>query len=191
MYPVTVIGRILACSCALFGIATCGILVSVLVDRYQRVYNRKQFFPEHILSAAVDSSTSEHDEKQDFIDRKLSGTKKSLLSASILPRTLTPAIISPTNHGKYLGRDTLSSNVRFVITLTDDTTNNRSMRLIANELMEELIEIVKNRDEQIHFKLISTDADSSNGEIPTRNRLCSISEDDLVTVSIHHRASCP
>ncbi|CAF1526460.1 unnamed protein product, partial [Rotaria sordida] len=51
MYPTTVIGRILACTCAYFGVATSGILVSILVDRYQRVYNRKRFFPDHVISA--------------------------------------------------------------------------------------------------------------------------------------------
>lgn len=43
MTPKTVIGRILACSCALSGPAMIGMLVSVLVDRYQRVYNRKLY----------------------------------------------------------------------------------------------------------------------------------------------------
>ncbi|CAF4354584.1 unnamed protein product, partial [Rotaria sordida] len=46
MYPITVLGRIFACACAYFGVATGGILISILVDRYQRVYNRKKFFPE-------------------------------------------------------------------------------------------------------------------------------------------------
>lgn len=43
MYPITPIGRLLSCLCALFGAATMGMLISVLVDRYQRVYNRKKF----------------------------------------------------------------------------------------------------------------------------------------------------
>jgi hypothetical protein len=47
LYPITPIGRILSCICALFGAATMGMLISVLVDRYQRVYNRKKFLPQH------------------------------------------------------------------------------------------------------------------------------------------------
>ena len=47
--PITPIGRILACLCALFGAATMEMLVSVLVDRYQRVYNRKKFFSQQEL----------------------------------------------------------------------------------------------------------------------------------------------
>ena len=44
MFPITPIGRNLSCLCALFGAVTMGMLVLVLVDRYQRVYNRKKFF---------------------------------------------------------------------------------------------------------------------------------------------------
>jgi hypothetical protein len=54
------------------------MLVSVLVDRYQRVYKRKQYCPEQILSP-IDSSDSEHQEKQDFIDRKLIGMRKKFI----------------------------------------------------------------------------------------------------------------
>ena len=79
MYPVTTIGRILACLCAFFGVSTSGMLISVLVDRYQRIYNRKKFFPEQMMTA-VDSSDNEHDEKQDFINRKLTSTKQTLSS---------------------------------------------------------------------------------------------------------------
>ncbi|CAF3086325.1 unnamed protein product, partial [Rotaria sp. Silwood2] len=44
--PITPIGRIISCLCALFGAATIGMLVSVLVDRYQRIYARTLFINE-------------------------------------------------------------------------------------------------------------------------------------------------
>ena len=47
--PITAIGRILACLCALFGTATIGMLVSILVDRYQRVYTRKRYINEDVI----------------------------------------------------------------------------------------------------------------------------------------------
>jgi hypothetical protein len=47
--PITPIGRILSCLCALFGSATIAVLVSVLVDRYQRVYARKLYIQEEII----------------------------------------------------------------------------------------------------------------------------------------------
>ncbi|CAF0941967.1 unnamed protein product [Didymodactylos carnosus] len=43
MYPITAIGRTLGCLCAIFGQAAIGMAVSVLVDRYQRVYTRKLY----------------------------------------------------------------------------------------------------------------------------------------------------
>ena len=44
--PITPIGRIIASLCALFGAATVGMLVSVLVERYQRVFTRKLYINE-------------------------------------------------------------------------------------------------------------------------------------------------
>ncbi|CAF0958720.1 unnamed protein product [Rotaria sordida] len=49
MVPVTALGRLTAVICALAGVGTIGMLVSVLVDRYHRVYNRKLYIkPEQI-----------------------------------------------------------------------------------------------------------------------------------------------
>ena len=39
----TILGRLIACLCALTGVGTIAMLVSVLVDRYQRVYTRKRY----------------------------------------------------------------------------------------------------------------------------------------------------
>ena len=44
--PVTPLGRALASLCAIFGISVVSILVSVLAERYQRVYTRKLFLNE-------------------------------------------------------------------------------------------------------------------------------------------------
>lgn len=44
--PITPVGRGLACLAAIYGITIVSMLVSVLVGRYQRVYNRKRFFNE-------------------------------------------------------------------------------------------------------------------------------------------------
>ena len=47
--PTTPAGRVIACLCALSGAGTIAMLVSVLVDRYQRVYTRKLYVkPEQI-----------------------------------------------------------------------------------------------------------------------------------------------
>ncbi|CAF3901454.1 unnamed protein product [Rotaria sordida] len=46
MYPITTAGRMIACGCALAGAAIIGMLVSVIVDHYQRAFNRKTLYNE-------------------------------------------------------------------------------------------------------------------------------------------------
>jgi hypothetical protein len=72
LYPITPIGRILSCICALFGAATMGMLISVLVDHYQRVYNRKKIFPQH--EAFQENST------QNILLKKFQRSKSILTS---------------------------------------------------------------------------------------------------------------
>ncbi len=159
IYPVTIAGRILTCACAFLGLAISGMLISVLVEHYQRVYNRKQFLPEQIITA-IDSSDSEQEEKQDFINRKLSGIRRNLSGGLIFPTLIE----SPNNNRKYKKS---SSQVRFIIKVTEDEPNNNSNHNTANELMTELTETVKNTGEQINFELISADTVSSDSDVPT------------------------
>ncbi|CAF3564979.1 unnamed protein product [Rotaria sp. Silwood1] len=175
MYPITVIGRILACSCAYFGVATSGMLVSVLVDRYQRVYNRKKFSPEQIISAA-DPSNSEYDEKQDFINRTLNESKKTLSSKSTLPLERESSIHSSINNTKSVEHNTSSVHVLFIISLTDNGTNHKSTYQKANVLMEELREAIQNSKDQINLKLISSKIDPVSDKILTVNEIPSNSE---------------
>ena len=69
IYPITPIGRIISCLCALFGAATIGMLVSVLVDRYQRCFARKLYINEEI----VDLHDYSDDENNDIDSRNGSG----------------------------------------------------------------------------------------------------------------------
>jgi hypothetical protein len=176
MYPITAIGRVLACVCALLGVAIGGMLVSVLVDRYQRVYNRKQFFPEQIISA-IDSSASEHDDKQDFINRKLSGTRKNFSGVSNLPIEPSVPVIFPKMNRNLSQYNPPSSYVRFIITITDDQINNKFMRNIVNDLMKELNEIIQTSGDRINLKLISAETSSSNDKLLSTKNLSSISEE--------------
>ncbi|CAF1389558.1 unnamed protein product [Rotaria magnacalcarata] len=166
MYPTTVIGRILACTCAYFGVATSGILVSILVDRYQRVYNRKRFFPDHVISA-IDPCESEHDEKQDFINRKLSETKNVLSNKENLAPASTPSIYLSIKNKKSLRHNRSAVPVRLIISFTDNEMNEKSMDRIANEIMEELTDEVKNSEYKIKFKLIKRKTDHLHNEMTT------------------------
>ncbi len=64
--PITPLGRGLACLGGIYGITIVSMLVSVLVGRYQRVYNRKRFFNEEYSDKMIfsDSFTrlKDHDE---------------------------------------------------------------------------------------------------------------------------------
>ena len=123
MYPVTIAGRILACAYLFSGLATSAMLVSVLVERYQRVYTRKQFLTDQV-TAALHSSDSEDDEKQDFINRKLSGLTRTSSGKSIAPSIKPLSELSPENNDTRFSRLISSSSpVRFIITITEDQTN--------------------------------------------------------------------
>ncbi|CAF3500684.1 unnamed protein product [Rotaria socialis] len=58
--PITALGRLLAIMCAFSGVGTIGMFVSVIVDRYQRVFTRKLYIkPEKIDFNAFPGQESE------------------------------------------------------------------------------------------------------------------------------------
>lgn len=81
MTPVTAVGRGLACLGAIYGISIVSMLVSVLVDRYQRVYTRKRFLQEDYAESMIfnDSligmtSDEERAENQTEVNRGFNGS---------------------------------------------------------------------------------------------------------------------
>lgn len=69
MAPITVIGRIVACLCALSGASTIGVLVSVLVDRYQRVYARKLYVQDEPID--FNEHSDESSDENEFEERPI------------------------------------------------------------------------------------------------------------------------
>ncbi|CAF1563684.1 unnamed protein product, partial [Rotaria sordida] len=67
--PITPAGRVIACLCGLCGATTIGMLVSILVDRYQRVYARKLYINEDI----IDFHDLSDDENNDTDSKRGSG----------------------------------------------------------------------------------------------------------------------
>ncbi|CAF2101396.1 unnamed protein product [Rotaria magnacalcarata] len=61
--PITPVGRIVACLCSLCGATTIGMLVSILVDRYQRVFARKLYINEDVIDFQ-DYSDDENNETE-------------------------------------------------------------------------------------------------------------------------------
>ena len=179
MYPVTIAGRILACACSFSGLATSAMLVSVLVERYQRVYTRKQFLPDPVM-AALNSSDSEDDEKQDFINRKLSGLARTSSGKSIAPSIQLLSELSPENDDARFSRMISSSSpVRFIITITEDQTNKETASDTANQLMTQLRESIQSTGEQLNVTLINPESEfSDENQRITTDRLTSIVEDN-------------
>lgn len=181
MYPVTIAGRILTCACSFSGLATSAVLVSVLVERYQRIYTRKQFLPDQVMTA-LNSSDNEDDEKQEFINRKLSGLKKTLSGKSIaLSMRLPHKVTSESSDRKFSRLLSSSSHVRFIITITDDQTNDKTADDTAHELMTQLRETIHNTGEQLNLRLIHSDVDPTehhDHQTATTDRLTSISEEN-------------
>ena len=165
MYPISSIGRILACLCALFGTATSGMLISVLVDRYQRVYNRKKFVPEQII-AARESSDSDREKKQDFIMRKLSGMKRNSSNGPSMAVDMLALHSFASTVGKRPRKyPTSSSPVRFIISIVNNRTENTSLSLypspVSVALMQDLCEVIQVSGEQMHLTLIRDTTDPS------------------------------
>lgn len=83
IYTVTVVGRIIACLCALSGAVVLGMLVSVLVERYQRVFNEDMELmnQKHLLEEFPELNR-DHTEEETEVSQESSGiiTNKSKCS---------------------------------------------------------------------------------------------------------------
>lgn len=175
----TITGRILTCLCSLSGLATSAMLVSVLVERYQRVYTRKQFLPDQVM-AALHSSDSDDDEKQDFINRKLSGLARTSSGKSIVPLVKQPSEIPLENNETRSSRLISSSSpVRFIISINEDQTNKETASNTANQLLTQLRETIQSTGEQLYLTLINPENEfTEENQTMTTDRLTSISEEN-------------
>jgi hypothetical protein len=131
--PITIIGRIIACLCALFGAATIGMLVSVLVDRYQRVFARKLYINEepvdlHELSDVDEQSNNDDDTTRTVADeQRLSHTSIPMIQMSHL------STIEPT-----CSHETSSHRIYFILGYVNDERCD-----IAEILFEQIQSIVE------------------------------------------------
>jgi hypothetical protein len=132
--PITPIGRALASLCAIFGISVVSMLVSVLAERYQRVYTRKLFLNEQYS----DNLVFEEDEIND----------PSLQSQTSIQEQNESIEIIDENHSifKTISKDEeikMSENstekMRFVIGFqADDSTKNQET--IMTEIIKEFFQ---------------------------------------------------
>ncbi|CAF3894258.1 unnamed protein product [Rotaria magnacalcarata] len=120
--PITALGRLIAIMCAFSGVGTIGMFVSVIVDRYQRVFTRKLYIkPEKIDFNAYPDQENEDLESAhgnyaiNSATANLNDNKnyelKTNLQISPLPPSILPNAINsshPRNH--YMDNDENSDN---------------------------------------------------------------------------------
>ncbi|CAF2523581.1 unnamed protein product [Rotaria sp. Silwood2] len=147
--PITPMGRIVSCICALFGAATMGMLVSVLVCRYERVYVRTVFIDEAVIDSYdypdsenndIDSQdlnqSIEHYENSTNEDVNIQINQNVLNESNTLktPQTPNPQFkvenpLKPTNNQIY-----------FIIGYVKNEKQE-----ISNDLIEKLNSVIENR----------------------------------------------
>ncbi len=161
MYPITVGGRILTCFCALFGSATMGMLTSVLVDRYQRVFNRKMYLSEQEIPLPDCDTKSNHDDN----DVKSNGSS----SKSERKRRTSPPFtqrISSVQEKIKNDRYQALSKLQFVVSFKDDCVADEIVTVIKRKLME----VILTTDIDVNLKLID-DNSQEIWAIPSSNSL--------------------
>ncbi|CAF0985794.1 unnamed protein product [Adineta ricciae] len=82
--PMTWLGRIIACMCAVFGTATMGMVISVLGESYQRVYKQQTYDPneQEPLLVDWDRMSNVEEEKEQNMAKNLATRSKLNFSIS-------------------------------------------------------------------------------------------------------------
>ena len=152
MYPVTSIGRILTCLCAFVGAGMMGMLVSILVDRYQRVYNRKMYVPQdEIPSCEFRRFRSVPDD-----DNK---TKKSCEKTS--QRQQISSIVSHhlSNIQKQFKYERHHSSIqaykaRFLVSFNGENLDSQTAQAMVNIMKEKMTEALPDTNARIQLVLM-------------------------------------
>ena len=175
--PITPVGRIIACLCGLCGATTIGMLVSILVDRYQRVYARKLYINEDAIdfNDFSDDDNSDADSKDDLDHLRRHSNMRETKNPNTLARinaafrsddqdneteTKDVSLVSyrPTVHGNLFDRD--NNSIRFIIGYVDNEE-----REISRDLLETIYSVVARKqtaDSSIELSIISGEPHQSS-----------------------------
>ena len=150
MFPITAIGRALTCLCALLGSSTMGMLTSVLVDRYQRVYNRKMYISEPDVPLADAETRSNIDD-----ERKSNTSSVRLHRKSRLANTLNHSLTSLQQIRK---NDRFQkAKLQFLVTFTEDTKDRYASDQVVTMMKKKLTEAISATSVDVNLKLIDND----------------------------------
>ena len=167
--PTTPAGRVIACLCALSGAGTIAMLVSVLVDRYQRVFTRKRYVePEHIdfddYSDDDDDSTEPQDKNEFLISRDDNANVED-------PQEETPPIEINRNEEEAEDRllfpfsnltDLSSNRISCIISYTNDDSGEEPHKLI-----ERIRSVVSDKEFGLNDITLEVITDSSPSHLPS------------------------
>ncbi|UJR30486.1 hypothetical protein I4U23_018019 [Adineta vaga] len=188
--PMTPVGRIIACLCALFGAATIGMLVSVLVDRYQRVFVRKLYFQEE----QIDFSDFSDDENTDFESRDcryMSGRRRTSKIEDPDARAKENAMntshlsASPdTSHSSLQEADELQQDgdarIHFIIGYVDNNDQQGIKNDSTEEINEPIVVDTQMIDKTIPLNSISDDKMETSHSIYVQQDLNSSNDDEII-----------
>jgi hypothetical protein len=152
MYPISPVGRILTCLCALSGPATIGMLVSVLVGRYQRVYNRKMYISQSkIPSANFGIISNENDHRRSVFSLPKSSRIKDISTALFKRVSSFQGRIKHKQHQQ-------SCKLQFVVSFNGNNHDKSKVDNIVTVMKKKLAETVSNTDIDINLKLIDNES---------------------------------
>jgi hypothetical protein len=155
MYPITPIGRILACFCALFGSATTGMLVSVLVDRYQRVFNRKMYVSEpEIPPVDLDTMSINGDDANSTFSLRKPSLRKNFSGVLLHGLTAFQEKIKADQRRLSLFQP---YTVQFVVSFNDKAKDRNETDKVVTMMKTKLSEVVSDADIDVNLKLIDND----------------------------------
>ncbi len=185
--PITPIGRIIACLCALFGASMIGMLVSVLVDRYQRVYARKLYKNEEM----IDFDEYSDDENNDT-DSKVGAGSGQLRRRNVKEiedpdarARINGTFVSDDNDVIPISNAQLvpekpmsrhSSRVHFIIGYVNDENHQTSCNLL--DTISSVIAHKQTGNENIQLSLIADDQEQQISPPTVRFRLAMSSDDE-------------
>jgi hypothetical protein len=152
MYPITVGGRIISCLCAVVGAGMMGMLVSVLVDRYQRVYNRKMYVPDIEISSEEFNQLkhNQDDTNKNFSIQKTS--RRRQLSSVISHRFLSVhKRLKPNQRHESSSQ---SYKVHFTVSFDGENIDSKEADNIVTTMKEKLTEVIPDSSTGINLKLI-------------------------------------
>jgi hypothetical protein len=155
MYPITITGRIIACLCALSGPATMGMLVSVLVDRYQRVYNRKMYLTEPELSSIDLETVGHHDDDTNSVFSLPRSARRGRLSAVLSRRA--SSYVENIKHDQRLSSVSTTEpyKLQFIVSFNDNNDENYTATdHVVTEMKKKLTEAISSTDIDVNLKLI-------------------------------------